>query len=50
MVKNIHTRDLLASPSKVGELIDSLASKNDKLWPGDQWWPMLHRALKLMHC
>lgn len=41
MVKNIHSRDLLASPVKVGELIDSLASKNDKLWPGDQWWPML---------
>lgn len=41
MVKNIHTRDLLASSSKVGELIDSLASKNDKLWPVDQWPPML---------
>ncbi|MHB1042131.1 MAG: SRPBCC family protein [Eubacteriales bacterium] len=41
MVKNIHTRDLLTSPSKAGVLIDSLASKNDKLWPRDQWPPIL---------
>lgn len=40
-IKNVHTRDLFASTSKVGELIDSLSSKNDELWPRDQWWPML---------
>lgn len=31
IVKNIHERNLKASPAKVGILIDSLASDNDLL-------------------
>ncbi|MFZ5643257.1 MAG: SRPBCC family protein [Bacillota bacterium] len=41
MVVNVHTRDLQASPSEVGALIDSLASEDDRLWPGNKWPQML---------
>ncbi|MEN8188439.1 MAG: SRPBCC family protein [Thermodesulfobacteriota bacterium] len=36
-VLNIHERELEASFSKVGELIDSLASQRDRLWPIRSW-------------
>ncbi len=36
-VVNIHERILDADAAKVGELIDGLASADDRLWPGDQW-------------
>ncbi len=36
-VLNIHERELNASPSQVGLLIDQLATKDDPLWPRDQW-------------
>jgi hypothetical protein len=39
-VLNIHERVLDASIARVGELIDSLASANDRLWPIDRWIPM----------
>jgi hypothetical protein len=39
-VLNIHERVLNAPIAKVGELIDSLASPDDKLWPHDLWPPM----------
>jgi hypothetical protein len=37
MVLNIHERELNAPASKVGKLIDNLASTDDKLWPHDRW-------------
>ncbi|MBP2413445.1 hypothetical protein JOF48_002244 [Arthrobacter stackebrandtii] len=37
MVYNIHQRDIAAPSNEVGELIDSLASKNDRLWPRSEW-------------
>lgn len=37
MVLNIHARDLHASRDAVGALLDSLASNQDLLWPGDRW-------------
>jgi hypothetical protein len=37
MILNIHTRDLHASRDAVGALLDSLASKQDLLWPRDRW-------------
>jgi hypothetical protein len=37
MVLNIHARDLHASRDAVGALLDSLASDQDLLWPGDRW-------------
>jgi hypothetical protein len=39
-VLNIHFRDFPRSPAVVGGLIDTLASDNDQLWPGENWPPM----------
>ena len=36
-VINIHTRELRCSPQRAAELIDSLASPQDLLWPRDAW-------------
>ncbi len=36
-VINIHQRKLTADPAKVGVLIDSLASREDRLWPRHNW-------------
>ena len=40
MIENVHERRLRASPEVVGELLDSLASKDDRLWPHRRWPPM----------
>lgn len=37
MVHNTHQREIAAPVSEVGPLIDSLASKNDRLWPWSEW-------------
>jgi hypothetical protein len=39
-VLNEHSRRLEASTEAVGELLDLLASKEDGLWPHEQWPPM----------
>ena len=39
-VLNIHTRELEANLIDVGALIDSLTSKEDRLWPKHAWPPM----------
>jgi hypothetical protein len=39
-VLNIHEREIPAGASKVGALIDSLASDNDALWP-KAFWPAM---------
>jgi hypothetical protein len=36
-VRNVHARDLPASVEALGALIDSLASKDDRLWPSENW-------------
>jgi hypothetical protein len=36
-VLNIHERELPAESGEVGALIDSLTSRNDRLWPGALW-------------
>jgi hypothetical protein len=36
-VINIHERALQATPGQVGALIDSLASREDGLWPSHSW-------------
>ena len=36
-VLNIHERELDAPIARAGELIDSLAARNDRLWPGHSW-------------
>lgn len=37
MVLNMHQREIAAPIGDVGVLIDSLSSRNDRLWPRDQW-------------
>lgn len=37
MIQNIHHRDFTQTPVEVGQLIDTLASKQDRLWPRDRW-------------
>jgi hypothetical protein len=41
MVLNVHARDLHATLSQVGALLDGLGSNHDHLWPSDQW-PSIH--------
>lgn len=40
MVTNIHERLLDAPAGEIGDLIDALASADDKLWPRDRWPPI----------
>lgn len=37
MVRNVHQREIAGPASAVGQLIDSLASSNDQLWPRSEW-------------
>ena len=37
MVYNAYQREIAAPVSEVGPLIDSLASRNDRLWPRSEW-------------
>lgn len=37
MIHNVHEREIAAPAVDVGTLIDSLASRNDRLWPRDDW-------------
>ena len=39
-VRNTHERWWPVAPEKVGPLLDSLASEDDRLWPVDDWPPM----------
>jgi hypothetical protein len=39
-VCNVHQREFPLSLAAVGSLIDSLASKEDRLWPKGKWPPM----------
>jgi hypothetical protein len=36
---NVHERHLVASEEKVGALLNTLSSRDDRLWPGDRWPP-----------
>ena len=36
-VRNVHERHINAPVSRVGELLDGLASEHDCLWPADRW-------------
>ena len=36
-VLNIHERELQATPERLGALMDSLASREDALWPRHSW-------------
>lgn len=45
-VRNVHEREIEAEPAQVGGLIDSLASKEDRLWP-IRAWPRMQFDLAL---
>jgi hypothetical protein len=36
-VRNEHSRDFDAPPEELGALLDTLASDDDRLWPGTNW-------------
>jgi hypothetical protein len=38
-IRNVHERRLDAGAEKVGALLDTLSSTEDRLWPGDRWPP-----------
>jgi len=42
-VTNIHKRVIHQSKDKVSKILDSLSSKDDQLWPNEQWPPMVFR-------
>lgn len=37
MIRNVHEREIAADAEWVGELMNSLASNWDRLWPRDEW-------------
>ncbi len=37
MIHNVHERYVRANVGSVGDLLDTLSSKNDRLWPRGQW-------------
>lgn len=39
-VRSLHRRRLPAPPERVGALLDTLASDDDRLWPHERWPPM----------
>jgi hypothetical protein len=39
-IRNVHEREFRLPPVAVGALIDSLASREDRLWPAGKWPPM----------
>ena len=51
VIENVHERRLAVSPEVVGGLLDSLASKDDRLWPQRRWPPMrLDHGLTVGSC
>lgn len=45
--KNVHERTICRSIQRVGELLDSLSTEKDRLWPSESWPPMrLDRPLR----
>ena len=42
-ITNIHTRIVHQGKDKLSGILDSLSSKDDQLWPSEQWPPMIFR-------
>jgi len=42
-VINIHKRIVFQPKEKLSDILDSLSTKNDQLWPKEKWPPMLFR-------
>ena len=47
-VTNVHRRGIRADSSEVGDLVDSLASRDDRLWPHDRWPAMRFDSSELV--
>lgn len=46
-MRNIHERRIAASAERVGDLLETLATDDDQVWPGRTWAPMvLDRGLE----
>lgn len=46
MIENVHERIVAAPPAAVGALLDTLSSRDDRLWPNRRWPAMrLDRGL-----
>jgi len=41
MIYNIHEREYPASTAELGELLDTIAGPDDRLWPKREW-PAIH--------
>jgi hypothetical protein len=39
-IHNVHERTLPMGAADAGRLLGSLASRDDRLWPGERWPPM----------
>ncbi len=42
-VVNIHKRCILQPKEKIYEILDSLSTRNDQLWPKEKWPPMVFK-------
>jgi hypothetical protein len=42
-VSNIHKRVILQSKGKISQILDTLSSQDDQLWPNEQWPPMIFK-------
>ncbi len=42
-VTNIHKRIIQQPKEKLSQILDSLSSKEDQLWPNDKWPPMIFK-------
>ena len=42
-VVNIHKRCILQPKEKISEILDSLSTRNDQLWPKEKWPPMVFK-------
>jgi hypothetical protein len=40
-VLNVHERRLPISLETAGRILDSVSGSDDRLWPGERWWPMV---------
>lgn len=48
MIRNIHSRWILADPDEVGTLLAGLGGPEDRLWPAPAWMPMrLDRPMRV---
>ena len=40
-MRNVHERRIVAPAARVGALLDTLASSDDRFWPHENW-PAIH--------